>query len=154
MLHKAWNSKGKMPYSFPRSSIKFQGHTGQNITDFDPNYSFPDYRLVAAFKSLRFAFLNHSRILALLAIVFVCHTTLDKVYLILRHRSYWTLTTAQCDLQRSHNDKRCKKNPSVYKVMHQRYNTARRLPLASYSTQRITDIEEMQAIQLNATEMH
>ena len=44
-----------MPYCFPRSSIKFQGHTGQNITDFDPNWTFPDYRPVAAFKSLRFA---------------------------------------------------------------------------------------------------
>ena len=30
MLHKAWNSKGEMPYCFPRSSIKFQGHTVQN----------------------------------------------------------------------------------------------------------------------------
>ena len=57
MLHKAWNSKGEMPYGFPRSSIKFQGHTGQNITDFDPNWAFPDYRPVAAFKSLRFALL-------------------------------------------------------------------------------------------------
>ena len=55
MLHKAWNSKGEVPYCFPRSSIKFQGHTGQNITDFDPNWAFPDYRPVAAFKSLRFA---------------------------------------------------------------------------------------------------
>ena len=55
MLHKAWNSKGEMPFCFPRSSIKFQGHTGQNITDFDPNWVFPDYRPVAAFKSLRFA---------------------------------------------------------------------------------------------------
>ena len=51
----AWNSKGKMPYCFPRSSIKFQGHTVQNITDFDPNWAFPDCRPVAAFKSLRFA---------------------------------------------------------------------------------------------------
>ena len=32
MLHKAWNSKGEMPYCFPRSSIKFQGHTVLNIT--------------------------------------------------------------------------------------------------------------------------
>ena len=55
MLHKAWNSKGEMPYCFPRSSIKFQGHTVQNITDFDPNWAFPDYRPVAACKSLRFA---------------------------------------------------------------------------------------------------
>ena len=60
MLHKAWNSKGEMPYCFPRSSIKFQGHTGQNITDFDPDWAFPDYRPVAAFKSLRFALFNEN----------------------------------------------------------------------------------------------
>ena len=53
MLHKAWNSKGEVPYCFPRSSIKFQGHTGQNITDFDPNWAFPDNRPVAAFKSFK-----------------------------------------------------------------------------------------------------
>ena len=58
MLHKAWDSKGEMHYCFPRLSIKFQGHTGQNITDFDPNWAFPDYRPVAAFKSLRFALFN------------------------------------------------------------------------------------------------
>ena len=58
MLRKAWNSKGEMPYCFPRSSIKFQGNTGQNITHFDPNWAFPDYRPVAAFKSLRFALLK------------------------------------------------------------------------------------------------
>ena len=57
MLHKAWNSKGEMPYRFPMSSVKFQGHAVQNITDFDPNWAFPDYRPVAAFKSLRFALL-------------------------------------------------------------------------------------------------
>ena len=57
MLHKAWNSKGEMPYCFPRSTIKFQGHTGQNITDFDPNWAFPVYKPVPAFKSLRFAML-------------------------------------------------------------------------------------------------
>ena len=61
MLHKAWSSKGEMPYSFPRSSSKFRGHTGQNITDFDPNWAFPDYRPVAAFKSLRFALLDFFR---------------------------------------------------------------------------------------------
>ena len=54
-MHKAWNSKGEMPYCFQRSSIKFQGHTVQNITNFYPNWAFPDYRPVAAFKSLRFA---------------------------------------------------------------------------------------------------
>ena len=57
MLHKAWNSKGEMPYCFSRSSVKFQGHTGQNISDFAPNWAFPDCRPVAAFKSLRFVFL-------------------------------------------------------------------------------------------------
>ena len=48
-------AKERCPVVFPRSSIKCQGHTGQNITDFDPNWAFPDYRPVAAFKSLRFA---------------------------------------------------------------------------------------------------
>ena len=67
MLHKAWNSKGEMPYCFPRSSIKFQGHTVQNITDFDPNWAFPDCRPVAAFKSLRFALLM------------VCRTIIDVI---------------------------------------------------------------------------
>ena len=64
MLHKAWNNKGEMPCCFPRSSIKFQGHTGQNITDFDPNWAFPDYRPVAAFKSLRFALFKDIRQIA------------------------------------------------------------------------------------------
>ena len=44
-----------MPYCFPRSSIKFQGHAGQNITNFDPNWAFPDYRPLEHLKSLRFA---------------------------------------------------------------------------------------------------
>ena len=72
MLHKALNSKGEIPYRFPRSSVKFQGHTVQSITDFDPNWAFPDYRPVAAFKSLRFALLTmfpssyHHEILLLL----------------------------------------------------------------------------------------
>ena len=70
MLHKAWNSKGEMPYCFPRSSIKFQSHTGQNISDFDPNWAFPDYRLVAAFKSLRFAFLCFNGITKIEAHIF------------------------------------------------------------------------------------
>ena len=61
MLHKAWNSKGEVPYCFPRSSIKFQGDTGQNITDFDPNWAFLVNRPVAAFKSLRFALFNIMR---------------------------------------------------------------------------------------------
>ena len=72
MLHKAWNSKGDVPYCFPRSSIKFQGHRGQNITNFDPNWAFPDYRPVAAFKSLRFALLNLGLCAACWA-RFMCH---------------------------------------------------------------------------------
>ena len=68
MLHTAWNSKGEMPYRFARSSVKFQGHTVQNITDFDPNWAFPDYRPVAAFKSLRFALLYILRLLIIMAI--------------------------------------------------------------------------------------
>ena len=43
-------AKERMPYCFLRSSIKFQGHTVQNITDFVPNWAFPDYRPVAAFN--------------------------------------------------------------------------------------------------------
>ena len=50
-------AKKRCPIVSQRSSIKFQGHTGQNITDFDQNWAFPDYRPVAAFKSLRFALL-------------------------------------------------------------------------------------------------
>ena len=42
IMHKAWCSIEEVPYCFPRSSIKFQGHTGQNIGNFDPNWAFPD----------------------------------------------------------------------------------------------------------------
>ena len=77
MLHKARNSKGEMPYCFPRSSIKFQGHMGQNITDFYPNWAFSDYRLVAAFKSLRFAlFITHIRYIKV------------SIWLALSHQAY------------------------------------------------------------------
>ena len=31
-----------MPYCFLRSSIRFQGHTGQNNANFDPNWAFQD----------------------------------------------------------------------------------------------------------------
>ena len=30
MMHKAWCSIGELPHSLSRSSVKFQGHTGQN----------------------------------------------------------------------------------------------------------------------------
>ena len=34
-MHKAWCSIEEVPYCFPRSSIKFQGHTGWKIDDLD-----------------------------------------------------------------------------------------------------------------------
>ena len=88
MLHKAWNSKGEMPYCFQGSSIKFQGHTGQNITDFDPNWAFPDYRPVAAFKSLRFAlfFLVKWKIWRISCIML---TDLIESYLLCQHFRSW-----------------------------------------------------------------
>ena len=45
MMHKAWCGIERVPYCFPRSSIKFQGHTGKKIADFDPNWEFPDCKL-------------------------------------------------------------------------------------------------------------
>ena len=42
MMHKAWSSTGEVPYWFSRSTVKFKGHTGQKIADFDPNWAFPD----------------------------------------------------------------------------------------------------------------
>ena len=40
-----WSSMEKVPYCFSRSSIKFQGHTGQKVIHFDPNWTFPDCNL-------------------------------------------------------------------------------------------------------------
>ena len=52
----------KLETAKERCPIVFQGHPSnfkvtrdKNITDFYPNWAFPDYRPVAAFKSLRFA---------------------------------------------------------------------------------------------------
>ena len=42
MMHKAWSHLEEVPYFFSRSSVKFQGHTGQKIANFDPNWGFPD----------------------------------------------------------------------------------------------------------------
>ena len=42
MIHKAWSNIEEVPYCFLMSSIKFQGHTGQKITDFDLNWAYPD----------------------------------------------------------------------------------------------------------------
>ena len=35
MMHKVWCNIQEVPYCFPRSSIKFQGHTGWKIDDLD-----------------------------------------------------------------------------------------------------------------------
>ena len=45
MMHKAWSSIKEMPYCFWGSSVKFLGHTGKKIVDFDPNWAFPDCNL-------------------------------------------------------------------------------------------------------------
>ena len=37
---KFWSSIEEVPFCFARSSIKFQGHTGPKIVDFDPNWEF------------------------------------------------------------------------------------------------------------------
>ena len=42
MMHTAWCTTEEVSYCFPRPSIKFQGHTGQKINNFDPNRAFPD----------------------------------------------------------------------------------------------------------------
>ena len=41
-MHTAWSSIEEVPYSFSRSSVKFQGHTALKIVEFDPNWAFPD----------------------------------------------------------------------------------------------------------------
>ena len=41
MMHNAWTGIEEVPYCFSRSSVKFQGHTGQRIADFGPNLAFP-----------------------------------------------------------------------------------------------------------------
>ena len=42
MVHKAWSSTGYVSYCLLKSSVKFQGHTGQKISNFDPNWVFSD----------------------------------------------------------------------------------------------------------------
>ena len=42
MMHIAWSSIEEVPYCPSRSSIKFEGHTGQKITNFESNWAFPD----------------------------------------------------------------------------------------------------------------
>ena len=59
IMHKAWHSKEEVPSCFLRSSIKFQGHTGRKVDDFNPIWVYKITRLVAAIKSLRFALLDN-----------------------------------------------------------------------------------------------
>ena len=40
MMHKAWSNIGEAPYCFSRSFVKFEGHKGQKIADFDPSWAF------------------------------------------------------------------------------------------------------------------
>ena len=49
-----WCSTEEVPYSFSRSSIKFEGRMAPKIDDFNPIFS-KIIRVVAAIKSLRFA---------------------------------------------------------------------------------------------------
>ena len=41
-MHKAWHIIEEVPYCISRSSIKFQGHMGQKMANFEPNWAFPD----------------------------------------------------------------------------------------------------------------
>ena len=43
MIYKSRSSIEEVRYCISRSSIKFQGHTGQKIANFDPNWAFLDY---------------------------------------------------------------------------------------------------------------
>ena len=42
MIHKTWGNIEKVPYCLPRSSVKFQDHTGQKIANLDPHWAFPE----------------------------------------------------------------------------------------------------------------
>ena len=42
MMQKAWGSIEEVPYCFLMSSVKFQGYMRQKVTNFDPNWAFPD----------------------------------------------------------------------------------------------------------------
>ena len=47
MMPKSWGRIEEMPHCFSTTSVKFQGHTGQKIADFDPNWAFPDCNFIA-----------------------------------------------------------------------------------------------------------
>ena len=42
IMHTAQSSIEEVPYCFSRSSVKFQGHMGPKIANFDPNLAFLD----------------------------------------------------------------------------------------------------------------
>ena len=46
MMHKVWSCIEEAPYCFSGSFVKFQGHAGQKIADFNPNLVFPDYNFI------------------------------------------------------------------------------------------------------------
>ena len=50
MMRKSWCGLWEVPDCFSRSSVNFQGHTGQKFADFDPNWEFPD--CISSFNSL------------------------------------------------------------------------------------------------------
>ena len=45
-LNKTWSGIEEVPYCLTMSSVKFQGHMGQKIADFDPNWAFSDRLLL------------------------------------------------------------------------------------------------------------
>ena len=77
-------AKERCPIVFQGHPSNFQGHTGQNITDFDLNWAFPDYRPVAAFKSLRFALFVFT---AIILTVIVKRGLKSRCFLIKRSKS-------------------------------------------------------------------
>ena len=42
ITHTAWSGTEEVPYCFSKLSVKFPGHTGRKIDDFDPKWAFPD----------------------------------------------------------------------------------------------------------------
>ena len=42
IMHKAWSGIEEVPFCFSRSPVKYQGHTGWNVNDLAPLWTFPD----------------------------------------------------------------------------------------------------------------
>ena len=53
MVYIAWGSREEVFYCFSRSSVKFQGHTGQKIADFHRNWAFPDFESIDGGEMMR-----------------------------------------------------------------------------------------------------